>query len=233
MNYIKSLKNHPLFFRIEQNHIQTLLHCFHFQQKNYKKDEYIILEGDSIQFVGVILNGTILMEKNDLYGNKYFFTELRERELFAEPFMGTSIQKSTVNYKAMTNCSILIFPYKSVWKTCSENCSFHSIFIENLMNLLALKTRILLAKIEILSKKSIRDRILTFLNMIRTDQDIIGFHNIIQPNNLKENEVFIPLNNTEIAEYLCVNRSALVRELSKMKAENIISIKNNIFCLLV
>lgn len=230
---IKSLKNHPLFFRIEENDIQVLLRCFHFQRKNYKKDEYIILEGDSIQFIGVILHGTILMEKNDLYGNKYFFTELRERELFAEPFMGTFIQNSTVNYRAMTNCSILIFPYKLIWKTCSENCYFHSIFIENLMNLLALKTRILLAKIEIISKKSIRDRILTFLNMIRTDQDIIGFHNIVQPINLKENEVFIPLNNTEIAEYLCVNRSALVRELSKMKVENIISIKNNIFYLLV
>ncbi len=233
MNYNKSLINHPLFFGIEKNDIQILLRCLNFQQKNYKKDEYIILEGDSIQFIGVILYGTILMEKNDYYGNKYFFTELRERELFAEPFMGSSIQKSTVNYKAMTNCSILIFPYKLIWKTCSENCFSHFIFTENLMNLLALKTRILLAKIEIISKKSIRERVLTFLTMIRTDQDIIGFHNIIQPCNLKDNEVFIPLNNTEIAEYLCVNRSALVRELSKMKAENIITIENNVFCLSV
>lgn len=232
MNYIKSIKNHPIFLGIEPDEIQILLQCLHFKKKDYKKDEYIIMQGDPVEFIGVIVYGTILMEKNDTYGNNYFFTELRERELFAESFMGTMIQNSSVNYKAMTNCSILLFPYKLVWQSCSKNCSFHTIFTENLMNLLALKTRILLAKIELLSKKSIRERIITFLNMIRTDQDMIGFHNIVQPNNLKENEVFIPLNRTEIAEYLCVNRSALVRELSKMKAENIISIEKNIFCIL-
>ncbi len=233
MNYIKALKNHPLFYGIDKINIQILLECFHFQPKKYKKNEYIIMEGDKVQYIGIILQGTILMEKNDYYGNNYFFTELREHELFAEPFMSSSLQKSTVNYKAITNCSILIFPYKLIWKVCSKNCYFHSVFTENLMNLLALKTRILLAKIEILSKRSIRERLLTFLNMIRIGQDIIGLSHINKPENLKENELYIPLNYTEIAEYLCVNRSAFERELTKMKAENIISIKNNIFCLYI
>lgn len=232
MNYLESIKYHPIFNGISEKDIEILMKCFSFQKKHYKKDEYIILEGDSVQLVGVILHGTILMEKNDPYGNNYFFTELREHEIFAEPFMGSTIQNSSVNYKAMTNCFILTFPYKLIWKMCSKNCTFHSIFIENLMNLLAMKSRTLLAKIEILSKKSIRDRVLTFLTMIKTNQDIIGFHNTIQTNQFHENEIFLPLNHTEIAEYLCVNRSALVRELSKMKTENIISIENNIFRIL-
>lgn len=232
MNYYESIKYHPIFQGIKESDIKIILDCFCFQEKTYKKEEYIILEGDPVEYVGVILHGIILMEKNDLYGNNYFFTELREHEIFAEPFMDTNIRNCSVNYKAMTNCSILIFPYRLIWQRCSKNCTFHTMFIENLMNLLALKTRTLLAKLEILSKKSIRDRILTFLHMIRTNQDIVGFHNMNQPSNLLDNEVFIPLNHTEMAEYLCVNRSALVREISKMKAESIISVKNNTFHLL-
>lgn len=232
MKHFDLIKHHPLFLGIKENEILELLSCFSFQEKNYKKDEYIILEGDPVQLVGVILHGTILMEKNDPYGNNYFFTELREHEIFAEPFMGYSIQGSSVNYKAMTNCLILTFPYKLIWRPCSKNCVYHSVFTENLMNLLAMKTRTLLAKIEILSKKSIRDRILTFLSIIQTNRDIIGFHQDSYTHTDKKNGIFIPFNNTEIAEYLCVNRSALVRELTKMKTENIISIENNIFRIL-
>lgn len=233
MNSIESISPHPLFKNMDAAEIKTILSCFSFQEKRYRKDEYIILEGDMIKQIGIILHGVILMEKNDFWGNNYFFTELREHEIFAEPFMGVSIQSSSVNYKAMTNCSILFFQYKDMWRPCGKNCRCHSLFTENLMNLLALKTRTLLAKIEILSKKSLRDRILTFLNTIKNQQDIVGIHSSLHiREGLSENEVFIPFNRTELAEYLGVNRSALVRELSRMKSDGIIDFNKNLFRLL-
>ena len=128
----------------------------------------------------------------------------------------------------MTNCRILIFPYHEIWKSCQNNCNAHRIFTQNLINLLAAKTRTLLAKIEILSKKSLRDRILTFLNNAKNNQDIIKSHTA----SLNKNQLTVNLNHTELAEYLGVNRSALVRELSRMKEEKIILIEKNVYTLL-
>lgn len=228
MNQSELVKHHPLFSGLSISEIETVLSCFHFQNKEYSKNEYILMEGDHVLYVGVILHGTVLMEKNDLYGNSYFFTELREHEIFGEPFMGQNIQNATVNYRAMTNCRILIFPYHEIWKSCQNNCNAHRIFTQNLMNLLAAKTRTLLAKIEILSKKSLRDRILTFLNNAKNNQDIIKRHTA----SLNKNQLTVNLNHTELAEYLGVNRSALVRELSRMKEEKIILLEKNVYTLL-
>lgn len=236
METIKQLENHPLFYRMEQEDIVKILSCFSFKEKNFTKDEYILLEGYPVQLIGIIIYGTVLMEKSDMSGNRYFFTELREHEIFAEPFMGSVVQLSSVNYKAMTNCSILFFRYKDMWQPCEYNCSCHSIFTENLMNLLAMKSRILLAKIEILSKKSLRDRILTFFNNVYYDNiyhdNVMEIKDSNSPYKLSNNQFFIPYNHTELAEYLGVNRSALVRELKRMKEENIIDYKKNIYTLL-
>lgn len=226
------IQHHPIFEGMTEEEISLIMKCFQFTKKEYMKNEYIILEGDEVQSVGLILKGTVLMEKDDPFGNNYFVTELREREIFAEPFMGSYIQHSSVNYKTLSNCSVLFFQYQSMWKPCNKNCPCHSKFTENLMNLLAMKTRSMMAKIEILSKKSLRDRILTFLHIIKTHQDIVGFHVEFSSHQLKENEIFVPFNHTEMAEYLCVNRSAFVRELSKMKKEGVIGYEGRAFRLM-
>lgn len=232
MKYIKQLKYHPLFCDMKEREIEKILSCFSFKYKNYSKDEYIILEGDPVQIIGIIIYGTVLMEKNDLHGNSYFFTEFRESDIFAEPFMDTNIISSSVNYKAMTNCHILFFNYRDIWRSCECHCSCHLLFIKNLTNLLALKSRILMAKIEILSKKSLRDRILTFFNLVSHPSYHIGIseNHISAP--LQPGQLFIPYNHTEMAEYLGVNRSALVRELKRMKDQNIIDYEKNIYTLL-
>lgn len=233
MNQVELVKHHPLFSELSVSEIEKLLNCFHFKNRNYTKDEYILMEGNPVIYIGVILHGTVLMEKNDLYGNNYFFTELREHEIFGEPFMGQTSQNSTVNYKAMTNCQILIFPYQEIWKSCQENCFCHQVFIKNLMNLLAIKTRTLLVKIEILSKKTLRDRILTFLNIAKNNQDFNKTPDRLNNNQTRnENRIIINLNHTELSEYLGVNRSALVRELSRMKEEGIIKIDKNVYTLI-
>lgn len=233
MDLIASIRHHPIFVHMSDDEIKQILECFQFQQRKYKKDEYIFLEGNTIKTIGIIIHGTVLMEKNDWYGNSYFFTELREHEIFGEPFMGESFEKTSVNYKAMTNCSILFFSYKDIWKSCNKSCICHMTFTENLMNLLALKARSMLSKIEILSKKSLRDRILTFLNLVKCNEDIVGLHNdTLISENLLEGQVFISFNRTEMAEYLGVNRSAMVRELSRMREEHLIDYKDNIFTIL-
>ncbi len=228
MDHGSLIKHHPLFERMNEEEIMKIFSCFSFHKKDYAKNEYILLEGDSVQLIGIILRGTVLMEKNDFYGNNYLFMELREKDIFAEPFMGLTIQPSAVNYKAVTNCSVLFFHYRDMWRPCTNNCLCHSVFTENLMNLLAMKSRNLLNKIEILSKKSLRDRIMTFLNILYRENQTASSGEGRKLQELPPNQLFVPYNHTELAEYLGVNRSALVRELKRMRDEHLIEQHKNI-----
>lgn len=232
MEILTQLKNHPIFNRMEKEDILKILSCFSFKEKTFEKDEYILLEGYPVQLIGIILKGTVLMEKSDMFGNNYIFIKLQEHEIFGEPFMGSVVQPSSVNYKAMVDCSILFFRYKDMWQPCEYNCACHSLFTENLMNLLAMKSRTLLIKIEILSKKSLRDRILTFFNNVYQHNHIMEMNDNHISYKLDKNQFFISYNHTELAEYLGVNRSALVRELKRMKDEKIIDYNKNIYTLL-
>lgn len=245
MSVIEILSSHPLFQGFTQDEIEHILDSFSFLQKSYVKDEYILLEGDPVHSIGLILSGSVLMEKVDFAGNHYIFNELEELELFAEPFIGSYIQSSSVNYKAKTECSILLFHYKSNSTPSLKYYDCYVHFTENLMYLLALKTRSLLTKIEIISQKSLRDRVLSFLHVLQNHQTLDEFD--IRCKYLKRamdksrreittvletGGIYVPFNRTEMAEYLCVNRSALVRELSKMKKEGILTFEKNVFYLM-
>ncbi len=214
------LLNHPLFQGMRQEEIQTVLHSFSFYKKQYEKDEYIILEGDLITQVGVILKGKVLLEKQDYSGDGYLYIELQEEDIFAEPFIGATLQYSTINYRTASACEILFFHYKIIWDNYDKSCHAHILFMQNLMLLFAQKTRYMLKKIEVLSKKHMRERILTYLQILRKEQ------------NAGLGEIVTPYNRTELAKYLCVNRSALARELSKLKQEGILDYKGNRFVIL-
>ncbi len=231
---INILQDHPLFLNLSPEQIHYLSEYYRFTEKKYHKNEYLLLEGEFVEYVGIIAKGTILMEKNDISGNQYFFTELREHEIFAEPFIDHSVRTSFVNYKAITNCTIYLFHYTDLWKRLNQPDLAHIIFTENLFCLLARKTRGLLLKMELLSKKTIRERILTLLFMLKSNPDLLGFskpseQTLTLKDYSSDTLIAVPLNRTELAEYLCVNRSALVRELSHMKNEKLLDYEDYIY----
>lgn len=215
MDYIDMAAVHPLFEKVSKTEMPDLLKCLDAYLKFYKKDEYIILSGNTINFVGLILKGRVFMEKEDYNGNKYFYTEIKETNIFGEVFIGSEAGNCTVNYKAITDCCILFIHYDLLLKTCKKDCIAHKYVQENLINLIASKTRMLMEKIEIISKKSLRDRILTYLSLLMDKSN--------------KNIVRSPLNRQEMAEFLCVNRSAMIRELKRLKEEGIIDYYSNSF----
>ena len=99
--------------------------------------------------------------------------------------------------------------------TCTHACVFHQTLIENMVRIIARKNRELMRKVEVVSKRNLREKILAYLSIQSQTQGKKHFE--------------IPLGRVEWAEYLCADRSALTRELAKMKAEGIIDYHRNYF----
>jgi CRP-like cAMP-binding protein len=204
-----------IFKNITTTEMRPLFNCLNFYIKEYSKNDFIFNDNITINNIGIVLKGQVQMLKEDCFGNKSILTVITEKELFGETFASLVNSSSTVSFIASKNCKILFLEYKKVLRTCEKNCNFHHQLIENMVLVIAKKNIQLMNKIEITSKKSLREKILSYLSIEADKAKSIYFE--------------IPMGRVELAEYLCANRSSLTRELNKMKEDEIIDFDKNIF----
>lgn len=216
--YLHLIKYIPLFRGINEKDLVVMLRCLNGYVKNYKKGEYIHTENDKIQNVGIILNGAVDMVKEDLWGNKTILVRVTQHQLFGETFTCGIDSSSAVHFYAVKDSEVLFLPFGRVMHSCSRACTFHHRLIENMVSAIASKNRELMEKIEIISKKSLREKILCYLSL--------------QAQRQNSRYIEIPFGRVAWAEYLCADRSALTRELVKLKEEGLIDFHRNIFQLI-
>ncbi len=213
--YIEKIVQMELFKNIKKEDISPMLGCLQGHTRKYRKGEYIIYEKDIVKNIGIILSGRIDMVKEDVWGNKTTLVRMQESELFGETFACGSDPVSAVSFCAVTDSEVMFIPFARIMHTCSNSCFFHNQIIENMVSIIAAKNRRLMNKVEILSKRTIREKILAYLSFQSQEQGKKYFE--------------IPFGRLELAEYLCVDRSSLTRELNNMKADGLIDFDRNIF----
>ncbi|WP_329385365.1 Crp/Fnr family transcriptional regulator [Anaerofustis butyriciformans] len=210
-NLYEKLKKVPLFDNIQEKEINEIINQSYI--KSYQKDEFILKAGDFIFNTGIILKGEISVISEDFWGNKNIISTLSEGNIFAEIFSLKNNIPLNVSVVSNENSTILFINVNEI-----INKTRNFIFIKNLMNIISTKTLMLNRKNELLSKRTIREKVMTFLS-----QQAISANN---------NSFKIPFSREEMADFLAVDRSALSRELSKMKKEGIIAYNKNNFTLI-
>lgn len=213
--YLHVLAKTALFKEMTSDEIQSLYDCLGFYVKKYLKDEIVLLAGNKATDVGIVLSGRMQVLKEDIMGNQSILTELSEADLFAETFACAGISTSPVTVVAVTACEVLFIRFTNIITGCANACNFHNKLVENMLKLISQKNLMLQVKIDILSQRSIRDKLLHYFGFLKEQQ--------------KKNTVITPFNRTELADYLCVDRSAMSRELSNMKDEGILDFDKNQF----
>jgi CRP-like cAMP-binding protein len=193
-----------------------MFNCLSARTDYYKKDDIILLSGNTVDFVGLVLSGNVKIIQEDKNGNIVIITELAASEIFGEVFACAGISHSPVTIIAKENVKILFINYKKIITSCTSSCIFHTKLIENMLKLIAKKYLELNQKIEILSKRTTREKLLAFFDMQRGTAK----------------KFTIPFNREELAHYLCVDRSAMSNELCKMRNEGLMLFNKNIFELL-
>ncbi len=216
-NNLEILKKVTLFEGINEN-LSAMLKCLGSDQKKYARGEIILLTGQPVTAVGVILSGEVQIVQEDFYGNRSILTELNPSHIFGESFASAGITESPVTVIAKTNATILFLGIDRIITTCPNSCIFHNHLIENLLKILARKNILLSSKNQLLSLRTIEDKILSYLSLQAEKKGNLEFE--------------IPFSRNELADFLCVDRSALSRVLSKLKKEAVIEYKNNHFKLL-
>ncbi|TQQ83217.1 Crp/Fnr family transcriptional regulator [Peptacetobacter hominis] len=215
LNHFEEISSFPLFNGISSNDLEMMFKCFGIYKRKYLKDEIIFLECQDIKFIGVIIHGKVHMIKEDLDGNNSILVYMSNGDIIGESFACGIDTISKVSFIANKDTEILFIPFHKIVNMCKMTCSFHHKLIENMLKVISTKNIMLINKIEIVSKKKLRDKIMSYLQLQKS---------------LSNDEYFkIPLGRTELADYLCSDRSALTRELYNMKREGLIEFEKNIF----
>lgn len=213
--YLEILKRIPLFASVKEEEILAMLDCLGAKVKSFKTGQTILMTGDAISDIGIVLSGRVQIIKVNIMGYQTILTELQSSDLFAETFVCAGIAKSPVTALAAADCKVMFLGFRRIMTVCSSVCTHHTKLIENMLQLLATKNLMLKDKVELLSQRSIRDKILHYLSSCADRTHSTTFS--------------IPFNRNELADFLCVDRSALSRELGKMQEEKIIQYDKNKF----
>jgi CRP-like cAMP-binding protein len=216
-NAVKTVRS-PLFAGIAPTDMEGMLGCIGYHVRAFQKGEIIAFEEENINHVGVVLSGAVDMIKEDVWGNRTMLLRSYPEDIFGETFACGEDNLSVVTFVAAQDCKVLFLSFCRVMHTCTHACVFHQTLIENMVRIIARKNRELMRKVEVVSKKTLREKILAYLS--------------IQAQSQGKKQFEIPLGRLEWAEYLCADRSALTRELAKMKEEGLIDYHRNSFKIL-
>lgn len=215
---LSMLQKQDLFRGVTAQEIPALLGCLEAVEKTYQKAEFISYTEEMIQWIGIILQGSVHMVKTDWWGNNTILTSMNQGEIFGESFACGSRKQSFVSFQAAEDTTVIFLQFDKVLHTCSKVCSFHQRLTENMVSIIADKNIRLMEKIEITSKKTIREKVYTYL--------------CDQAQRENSSYITIPLGRTELAQYLGVDRSALSRELKAMKEQGLIDFHKDTFRIL-
>jgi len=202
-----------LFQGIHFDDLLKILNCLSAKTVSYKKNEIILLAGDVVNIVGWVMSGCVRVIREDIKGEAGILAELPAPNLFCEVFACAELEHSPISIVASEDCEVLLMDYKRIPQPCNTACHYHNQLIINLLRAVARKSMLLNQKVEVLSKRTIREKILSFLDTHRNGS----------------RTVTIPYNREEVARYLCIDRSALSRELCKMRDEGLIRFNRNVF----
>ena len=214
---VKNIRS-PLFAGIDAADMEGMLGCIGYHVKEYPKGSVVAFEEENINHVGVVLRGSVDMIKEDIWGNRTMLVRSYPEDIFGETFACGEDSLSVVSFVAAEDSKVLFLSFCRVMHTCTHACRFHQTLIENMVRLIARKNRELMRKVEVVSRKTLREKILAYLS--------------IQAQSQGKKTFVIPLGRVEWAEYLNADRSALTRELAKMKEEGLIDYQKNSFTIL-
>ena len=216
--YIPVLKKCGLFEEIEEENLTAMLDCLGAKVFSVKKDMTIFCEGTPAKYIGLILSGAVQMVQDDFYGNRSIVTSIGENGLFGESFACAGITSLPVSFISSKDCEIMLIDCKRITNTCCNACSFHKQVIFNLLHLVARKNLDFHQKIEITSKRSTKEKLMTYLLSVAKQTGSSSFT--------------IPYDRQALADYLGVERSAMSAEIGKLRKEGIIECQKSHFTIL-
>ena len=220
INELEKIKDSLLIKDIKLEELSSMLGCLRGVIKHYKKGEEVLSQGAEIKKFGLLTEGKLQVVQYDYLGNKSILSIIEPKQIFAEAYAYVN-KIPSMNVEALVDSTVLFLDSDKLSSPCQNCCSFHKQLVKNLLFIISNKNVNLTEKIECMSKRTTKEKLLAFLSLESKKQ-----------NRQNSKEFYIQYDRQGLADYLGVERSAMSAELSKLKNEGMLEYNKNWFKLL-
>lgn len=213
--YISVLKKTQMFSGISDSDIEKMLDCLGARLCKYKKGNYILNQGEHIKDITILVEGALHIQKDDYWGNRSILGNVAVGEMFGEAYVAPESGALLNDVVAVEDSVVIFFDVNRVITTCPSGCRFHAMVVQNMFFAISDKNRKLVQKLGHMSKRSTREKLISYLSEEAKKQNSSKF--------------LIPFNRQQLADFLSVDRSAMSNELCKMRDEGMLKFSKNEF----
>lgn len=212
---IDLLQKTRIFKDMSGDEVSEALSFLHAQEKQYKKGDVLLHAGDITERLGLVLEGSVTIESNDAWGNRTILSNIGLGQLFAETYALLEDEPLLVDVVANEACRILFLRIGNLQELMRASTSWATKFAANILMISSLKNLHLSGRSFHTAPKTVRRRVMAYLNTISLQTQSTEFD--------------IPFDRQQLADYLNVERTALSKELGKMQRDCLIRVKKNHF----
>lgn len=216
--YISVLTRTKLFAGVSEEELSAMLDCLQAKLRIFQKGEYVFRQGEHINNITVLVEGKLHIQKDDYWGNRSIISMIGIGEMFGEAYVAPDSGALLNDVVAVEQSAVIFFDARRILCVCPSACRFHSLTVQNLFFAISEKNRNLVQKLGHMSKRSTREKLISYLSEQAKRQNSATF--------------VIPFNRQQLADFLSVDRSAMSNELCKLRDDGMLVFKKNQFTLL-
>ena len=200
----------PLLEGVSPQEYQTMHACLGVYEQSFRPDDVIYDFGDGRRMLGIVSQGSAVVERIDREGGRAILEHLGPGGVFGEMMMFKAAGDDSVVVRAAAPTRVSFLRSEAVMRRCEHACACHSRMVENLFRLVTEKATSLSERVEVLSRRSIREKLLRYFQL----QAAKGHGPSFQ----------LPFSLSALADYISADRSAMMRELKQMREEILVTI---------
>ena len=205
---IMDYSNFPIFQNISAASMERMLACFHVRQCTYAAGSAVREYGDGGKEVGIITDGTADLVRIDYGGTRTILEHLETGSIFGEVLAFTVQTGDSISVVTEGGCRVMYMDYDHIMKRCENACQHHSQLVQNLFSLVTDQMQQMGQRVEVLSRRSIREKLLCYFSI-----------------QARDGAFTLPFTLSALADYIGSDRSAMMRELRKLRQEGLVQVE--------
>ena len=206
-----------LFSGIPREQVEQMLPCLEASRREFSAGR-LIYSYQSGKTAAILLKGTASVVRYEANGSRTILESLGEGGIFGAGLDFHTESLGSVHVICDSSCQVLFLNYEKMIRPCRNACPRHLDLVQNILSILSRKSRLLGERVEVLSQRSIRDKLMFYFSQLAAKQGASTFT--------------LPFSMMDLADFLSVNRSAMVRELKSMREDGLVAVNRREITLL-
>ena len=197
-----------LFTGISQIDLDKMYYCLNGYKRSFVPGETILNFDNTHSTVGIVAGGIVRLERIDYYGDYSLLDRMEKNDIFGETLSYSNFDNNDIAAVCEKACEVIFVDHNRMIHPCEKACDCHMSMLSNLLKIISNKTERLAMRIEVISNRNIRNKLMSYFMIEARKRNSMTFE--------------LPFSISALADYICVDRSAMVREMSKMKKDGLI-----------